>query len=134
MTIWTIGHSTHSIDNFTVLLTQSSIELVADVRSFPGSRKFPQFNRESFRTYADHMETEEFAAGVRKLLELAGKKRTAILCAESLWWRCHRQLVSDYLKVQGHRVVHIMPDGGSEEHPYSSPAKVLDGRLSYAAD
>jgi uncharacterized protein (DUF488 family) len=121
MTIWTIGHSTHSIDNFTALLTQFSIELVADVRSFPGSRKFPQFNRESFRAYADHMGTEEFAAGVSKLLELAGKKRTAILCAESLWRRCHR-------------VVHIMPDGGSEEHPYSSPAKVLDGRLSYAAD
>jgi uncharacterized protein (DUF488 family) len=84
-----------------------------------------------FRGYADHMETEEFKNGVRELLELATNSRVAVMCAEAVWWRCHRSLVADYLKVKGPEVIHILDEKKTEEHPFTSAARIVDGRLSY---
>ena len=168
LSVWTIGHSTLAIEDFLRLLQTSEIRRLADVRSFPGSRRYPQFNKdnlqsslsanqieyvhlpelggrrrarpdsinmswrnESFRGYADYMETHGFELGISKLLDLAAQRRTAIMCAESLWWRCHRSLISDYLKVKGIEVVHIIAGGKSEPHPYTSAATIVDGELSY---
>lgn len=88
----------------------------------------------SFRGYADHMATPEFAAGLQQLRELASEKRTALLCAEVLWWRCHRSLIADVLKVSGTDVIHILDARQTTIHPYTSPARVVDGQLSYASD
>jgi uncharacterized protein (DUF488 family) len=87
----------------------------------------------SFRGYADHIESAEFAAGLVELLELATARRTAIMCAEVLWWRCHRALIADVLTVRGIEVVHILDEKHAVTHPYPSAARVVDGQLSYAA-
>jgi uncharacterized protein (DUF488 family) len=166
--LWTIGHSTRSIAEFIEALASLEITVLADVRSFPGSRRYPHFNREqmavslpaagieyqhfpelggrrraltdsnnmtwrnkTFRGYADYMETSEFLAGIGRLLDLARTHRTAIMCAEAVWWRCHRSLISDYLKANGVRVMHIMAGGKSEEHPFTSAARIVNGELSY---
>lgn len=167
-TIWTIGHSTRSFEEFGLMLHAFNIELVADIRSYPGSRKFPQFNKEAleialpqtgieyvhlkdlggrrkvnpdskntawrhaaFRGYADYMETSAFKEGIKELIKLALHQRTAYMCSEAVWWRCHRSLVSDYLKVHGWKVMHIMSAGKAEEHPYTAPAKIVNGKLTY---
>jgi len=166
--IWTIGHSTHSFEEFVAMLHSFSIELVADIRSYPGSRKFPQFNKEeleislpqtdiqyvhlkdlggrrkantdskntgwrnaAFRGYADYMETDAFKDGIRELIKRALKQRTAYMCSEAVWWRCHRSMVSDYLKLQDWQVMHIMAVGKAEEHPYTAPARIVNGALNY---
>ena len=86
----------------------------------------------AFRGYADYMDTEPFRLALAMLLQLAERKRTAILCAEILWWRCHRSLIADLLKSRGHRVFHIRDRSTPEEHPYTSAARIVGGRLSYA--
>jgi uncharacterized protein (DUF488 family) len=171
LTIWTIGHSTREFDEFVRLLQENQIELLADVRSFPGSRKFPQFNKESlemtlpengigyihlkqlggrrrvlpdskntawrndaFRGYADYMETEDFRKGIDELVDLADENRTAIMCSEAVWWRCHRSMISDHLKAAGITVLHIMGEGKVVEHPYTSAARVVDGMLNYQSE
>jgi uncharacterized protein (DUF488 family) len=168
ITIWTIGHSTRKAEKFLELLQAHEIKVLVDVRSFPGSRRYPQFNREamaealgkigieyrhdarlggrrkpradshntawknpSFRAYADHMESEAFRSGVEELLEVAANERTAVMCAEAVWWRCHRSLISDYLKAEGHTVLHIIDQNKTEEHPFTSAARIVDGKLSY---
>ena len=170
LTIWTAGHSTRSSDELLELLRSQRIELLVDVRRFPGSRKYPHFNEgemsrwlgeagidyrlmkdlggrrtpradspntawrnASFRAYADYMETPEFQAAAQELLDLARAKRTAIMCSEAVWWRCHRSLVADYLKVRGIQVLHILSATKVDPHPYTSAATILEGRLSYAA-
>jgi uncharacterized protein (DUF488 family) len=170
MRIWTVGHSTRAIDEFISLIQANDIKLLADVRSLPGSRRYPQFNREmlacslgkagihyehfpelggrrkprsdsrnlawrnaSFRGYADYMETEQFRKGVERLLDLAaGTGPTAIMCAEAVWWRCHRSLISDYLKARRIEVMHILDANKTQPHPYTSAARVVNGKLSYA--
>ena len=77
------------------------------------------------------METEEFRKGIEALLELAGSKRVAIMCAEALWWRCHRSLIADFLKANGIEVIHIIGANKTEEHPYTSAARIVKGELSY---
>jgi uncharacterized protein (DUF488 family) len=172
MRIWTVGHSTRAIDEFISLIQANDIKLLADVRSLPGSRRYPQFNKEmlagslgkagiryehfpelggrrkakpeskntawrnaSFRGYADYMETEEFGKGVRRLIDLAGEAGpTAIMCAEAVWWRCHRALISDYLKAADIEVMHILDANKVEPHPYTSAARIVNGKLSYAAE
>jgi len=166
--LWTIGHSTLSINQLIETLRSFEIKVLVDVRSFPGSRRYPQFNKEQlkasltaggieyqhfpelggrrgarsdshniawrnkmFRGYADYMETEEFHSGIERLLEVARTRRTAIVCAEAVWWRCHRSLISDYLKAQGVEVTHIMAAGKSEPHPFTSAARIINGELSY---
>jgi uncharacterized protein (DUF488 family) len=167
--IWTIGHSTHTLDEFMAMLKFFQIELVADIRSFPGSKRYPHFNIEAlqvslpennikyihlkelggrrkvqpnsnntgwrlaaFKGYADYMETDAFKKGIQELEYYAYKKRTAFMCSEALWWRCHRSLVSDYLKVHGWIVNHIMGIGKGQEHPYTSPAEIVNGELKYS--
>ncbi|TKA92064.1 DUF488 family protein [Halopseudomonas bauzanensis] len=169
-TIWTIGHSTRSIEEFIALLHHYRIEAIADVRRFPGSRRLPQFGQEalraslneagidyqlitelggrrraaadsvnlawrnaSFRGYADHTASREFAIGLERLQQLAVRSRTSMMCAEVLWWRCHRSLVSDVLMVDGTRVMHIQDEQHCDEHPYTRPARLYQGRLTYDA-
>ncbi len=87
----------------------------------------------SFRGYADHIGSGEFSRGLDELLELTSRLRTALMCAEVLWWRCHRALIADVLCVRGIRVVHILDETHTVVHPYTSPARIVEGRLSYVA-
>jgi hypothetical protein len=86
----------------------------------------------SFRGYADYMETKPFRDGVDHLLEIARAGRTAIMCSEAVWWRCHRSMIADYLKAMGVRVLHILSPTKIQEHPYTSAARLVNGQLSYA--
>jgi uncharacterized protein (DUF488 family) len=168
--VWTIGHSTRSLEQFLGLLAPHQIEAVADVRRYPGSRRWLHFagdtlaealetrgltyvwlpelggRREprldspntawrsaAFRGYADYMATEAFAEGLERLLNLACGLRTAIMCAEAVWWRCHRGLIADVLRWLGVEVSHILGPGHSPPHPYTSAARLVGGHLSYAA-
>jgi uncharacterized protein (DUF488 family) len=169
LSIWTVGHSTRSADEFRALLAVHEIEIVVDVRRFPGSRRLPHFAAENlehdlakanilyrwiaelgcrrrgnpasanlawrhaaFRAYADHIASEEFADGINELLMLAGGLRTAIMCAEVLWWRCHRRLVADVLTSLGYEVRHIRDASEAEVHGLAPPAAIVDGVLTYA--
>jgi uncharacterized protein (DUF488 family) len=87
----------------------------------------------SFRGYADYMARPEFAQGLIQLLELASHARTAIMCAEAVWWRCHRSMIADALCVRGIKVMHIFDAKREILHPMTSPARIVHGRLSYAA-
>ena len=168
-TIWTVGHSTRSIDEFLSVLSAHRIELVADVRRFPGSRRLPHFAADAleqslasagiayrwfpnlggrrrpdpasinlawrhpaFRAYADHIATEEFAEGLFELMLLAGGLRTAIMCSEILWWRCHRRLIADVLTSLHGPVEHIRDESAAEPHRLTAPARLVRGRLTYA--
>lgn len=171
LTIFTIGHSNHSLDAFLALLQQHRIETLVDIRRFPGSKRHPQFSRESlsaalqaqgieylwlealggrrqrqkdgppspneglrhpsFRNYADYMLTDGFRQGVAKLLEIAEVRRTALMCAEALFWRCHRRLVSDYLTANGVGVQHIFPNGEVKPHEMTPEARVENGTVTY---
>jgi uncharacterized protein (DUF488 family) len=167
-TIYTIGHSTHSLDDFLAMLKSFNIKIIADIRRFPGSRKFPHFNKESlelslqeagieyihmlalggrrkakkdskntvwnnvsFKGYADYMETEEFQNALEKLEHIALQKPTAYMCSEAVWWRCHRSMVSDYLKAKRWKVFHIMAKEKAQEHKYTAPAKIIDDKVFY---
>lgn len=85
----------------------------------------------SFRGYADHLATPEFRQGLEQLKQLAAQTRTVMMCAEVLWWRCHRALVSDVLAVEGVEVLHIQDEERIEEHPYTRPARLHRGQLTY---
>jgi uncharacterized protein (DUF488 family) len=87
----------------------------------------------SFRGYADYMDTAPYAAARSRLATLASERRTAVMCAEAMWWQCHRSLISDDFKASGWTVLHILAPARVDEHPYTSAAHVEDGRLSYAA-
>ena len=169
--IYTIGHSTRTEDEFISILRSFSIQLLADIRTYPGSGRYPHFNKENlqqtlpehgiaykhfpalggrrkalkdskntawkneaFRGYADYMGTESFISGIKELEELAEQYTTAYMCSEAVWWRCHRSLVSDHLKWKGWKVLHMMGEGKSQEHPYTSPAKIIDGVLVYTTN
>lgn len=169
--IWTIGHSTHPIEEFLEMLKSFSIEVLVDVRSLPGSNKFPQFNQDqlqaslekedikylyfkdlggrrsahknskntiwqnkSFRGYADYMETEQFHQALGELKEIGKTKRTVYMCAEAVWWRCHRSMISDALKAEDWKVMHIMGVDKAIEHPYTKPAKIQNGKLIYGSN
>ncbi|GGK74156.1 DUF488 family protein [Rufibacter glacialis] len=156
-TIWTIGHSTRSPEEFVAALQSFHIEVLVDVRRYPGSKKYPHFNAsaletylpearidyrpqpelggrrkpkpdsantvwrsESFRGYADYSETPAFEEGIERLKEVATDKRTAYMCSEAVWWRCHRAIISDYLKERGWTVLHIMEAGTVKEHPFTA--------------
>ena len=172
MRIWTIGHSTRTIDEFISLLEANEIKVLADVRSWPGSKRYPHFNKDaltesltahgihyehfpelggkrkskpdsrntawrnaSFRGYADYMETEQFQNGIVRLLDPASESGAiAIMCAEAVWWRCHRSLIADYLTARGVEMLHILGPNKVELHPYTSAARIVNGELSYAPD
>jgi uncharacterized protein (DUF488 family) len=170
--IWTIGHSTRAIEEFITLLQSNEIKLLADVRVWPGSKRYPQFNKdalaqslnvhgiryehfpelggkrkpkpdshntawrnESFRGYADYMETPQFQAGIERLLGVADERgQTAVMCAEAVWWRCHRSLIADDLKARGVDVRHMLGANKVEPHPYTSAARIMNGKLSYRSE
>ena len=102
-------------------------------RPRPGSANTAWRNA-SFRGYADYMETAEFQGALARLLELAAGKRTAIMCAEAVWWSCHRALIADELKARGVEVLHIAGPGAPKPHPYTSAARLVNGKLSYSAE
>ena len=167
--LYTIGHSTRSLEDFLHLLRMSHIARLADVRTIPRSRHTPQFNRDAlqaalpnaglryvhlprlgglrqsrgsespnggwrsagFRGFADYMQTEEFTRGLDELWDLAAQCRTAIMCAEALYWRCHRALIADAFMVRGGTVSHILSDRKVEDHRMPSFAVVLEGRITY---
>ena len=89
------------------------------------------WRNDGFRGYADYMETPEFRRAIEALLREGAMRRVAIMCAEMLWWQCHRGLIADYLKAREHTVTHIATGGKTEPHPFTSAARMLDGRLSY---
>jgi len=92
------------------------------------------WRNEGFRGFADYMETVEFERGLQELLELSRTARTAIMCAEAVWWRCHRALISDALLTRGMTTVHLLGENKMEEHRLTRFAKIEDGRLAYPAD
>jgi len=191
MRIWTIGHSTRTLDEFISLLKANEINLLADVRAWPSSKRYPHFNKDalveslnaqriryehfpelggkrkskpdsrntawrnaSFRGYADYMETEQFQKGIERLLDIAGQgaatrpaaeakhdeweavtpRAIAIMCAEAVWWRCHRSLIADYLKARGVEVLHILGANKVDPHPYTPAARIVNGELTYEAE
>jgi uncharacterized protein (DUF488 family) len=171
-TLYTIGHSTRSLQEFIAALEAHSIQTLVDIRSFPMSRRLPHFNREalenplheagirymwlkelggrrkkirddspnlalrndSFRNYADYMLTEDFRRGVSELIELADQSRTAYMCAERVYFRCHRMLVSDWLVAHGHDVFHIDGTGPVKKHELMGEARLIDGEVLYRGD
>jgi len=171
-TLFTIGHSTRTLDDLTQALHAHSIATLADIRSSPMSRRLPHFNRESlaqtlpvagiqyvwmkelggrrrairddspnialrnssFRNYADYMLTDEFHRAAADLVLLAENSRTAYMCAERVYFQCHRMLLSDWLTVHGHEVRHIDGTGPAKPHKLLSEARVIDGELIYRAD
>lgn len=162
--IYTIGHSTHPLDEFIGILQNHGIEFLVDVRTIPRSRTNPQFNKDSvperlkaaeidyrhiaelgglrsrqkavidspntfwenksFRNYADYAMTETFRRGMEELKNIAAESICAIMCAEAVWWRCHRRIIADYLLVEGYQVFHIMGLDKAE------PAKVTNAIIN----
>ena len=170
--LYTIGHSTRTLEELIGALQAHEIEVLVDIRAFPMSRRLPQFNRESleqslpaagiryvwtkalggyrkkilaesphialrndsFRNYADYMLTPEFEEAIAELVGLAEKARTAYMCAERVYFHCHRMLVSDWLVANGHEVLHIDATGPVRPHRLTAEARMIDGRLLYRGD
>jgi uncharacterized protein (DUF488 family) len=163
-TVFTIGHSTRSVEEMTGLLGEANVRVVADVRAFPSSRRHPQFNRDAlvqwlaaagleyahlpglggrrspvpgslntawretaFQGYADHMSTPEFKRALAELESVARDRATAIMCAEAVWWRCHRRLIADALVVRGWRVEHLGIGDDRRLHQLPDSALVTPG-------
>jgi uncharacterized protein (DUF488 family) len=96
-----------------------------------GPTRHPAWRNDSFRNYADYMDTDEFHSALARLEEDAGREALAIMCAETLWWRCHRRLISDALAIHGHDVVHLIGAGQSQSHPLHPALRVEEGRPVY---
>lgn len=171
-TIYTIGHSTRTLDQLVAALKGHNIATLVDIRAFPMSRRLPHFNRESlemelpkqgiayvwmkelgghrkkirddspntglrndsFRNYADYMLTSEFEQAISQLVAIAQKSNTAIMCAERVYFQCHRMLVSDYLTAHGHTVLHIDDEKhATRAHKLMAEAQLVNGKLLYNA-
>ena len=171
-TLFTIGHSTRSIEELISALQAHNIKTLVDIRAFPMSRRLPHFNREtleqslgdagiryvwmkdlggmrkkaledspnvalrnaSFRNYADYMLTPEFERAMAELISLAERAPTAYMCAERVYFKCHRMLVSDWLVAHGHEVLHIDDAKPPKPHKLMSDARLIEGRLIYRGD
>ncbi len=171
-TLYTIGHSTRTLDELIEALQAHSIKTLVDIRAFPMSRRLPHFNREnlekslpavniqyvwirglggyrkksradslnvglrnaSFRNYADYMLSDEFKNSAAELVRLGEHAPTAYMCAERVYFRCHRMLVSDYLVAHGHEVLHIDGTGPARPHKLTAEARMIDGQLIYRGD
>ncbi|MCU1306020.1 MAG: hypothetical protein JWN45_715 [Acidobacteriaceae bacterium] len=171
-TIYTLGHSTRDLADFSAVLQAHEIQILADIRAFPMSKRLPHFNRErlelwlpeigieyrwmkelggrrkkiltespnialrndSFRNYADYMLTEEFQSAAGEVAKLAESRHVAIMCAERMYFQCHRMLVSDYLAASGHRVLHIENEKPPREHKMMDEARMVEGKLLYRGD
>ena len=167
-TLWTLGHSTRPWEEFTGMLDAAGIRTLADVRRFAGSRRNPQFSRdtmppalaaigirywplpamggrrkavadspntawrvEAFRAYADHLASPEHIAARAELMATALAGPTSVMCAEAVWWRCHRRLVADDFTARGWRVVHLMGPGQQQVHALNPDAVMIDDVLRY---
>lgn len=173
-TIFTIGHSTRDLADFSRVLQAHDIRLLEDIRAFPASRRFPHFNREhlelwlpeigceyawekdlggrrskqmpsgespnialrnpAFRNYADYMLSSQFQKAIERLIGRAEKANTAIMCAEYVYFRCHRMLVSDYLVSHGQAVLHILDENPPTPHGLTKEARMIEGKLVYRGD
>ena len=170
--LFTIGHSTRTLEELIGVLEAHSIQTLVDIRSFPMSRRLPYFNRESlektipaagiryvwmkdlggrrkkslpqsphvalrndsFRNYADYMLTPEFERAIAELVRMGEQSRAAYMCAERVYFRCHRMLVSDWLVAQGHEVLHIDDAGPVKPHHLMQEARMVEGKLIYRGD
>jgi uncharacterized protein (DUF488 family) len=170
--LYTIGHSTRSLDDLIGTLRAHRIQTLVDIRAFPMSKRLPQFNREalekslpeagiryvwmkalggyrkkspdrspnialrnqSFRNYADHMLSAEFERAAAELVKIAEETRTAYMCAERVYFHCHRMLVSDWLVAHGHEVLHIDGTGPAKGHSLTQEARMIEGQLIYRGD
>lgn len=170
--LFSIGHSTRSIEELIAALQAHQIQTLVDIRAFPMSRRLPHFNREalelslpaagirydwikalggyrkkilaespnialrneSFRNYADYMLTEEFEKAAAELIALSEAAPTVYMCAERIYFHCHRMLVSDWLVTHGHRVFNIDGTGPVKEHALTAEARIVAGRLIYRGD
>jgi uncharacterized protein (DUF488 family) len=171
-TLYTIGHSTRTLDELVSALKAHGIATLVDIRAFPMSRRLPHFNREAlerslpeqgiryvwmqalggyrksarkdsphtalrnanFRNYADYTLTPEFEQAAADLLQLATNAPTACMCAERVYFRCHRMIVSDWLVAHGHEVFHIDAEGPAKPHKLFTEARVIEGQLIYRGD
>lgn len=171
-TLYTIGHSTRTLEELIAALRAHQIETLVDIRSFPISRRLPHFNREflettlpssgirylwmkalggyrkkirddspntalrsaNFRNYADHMLTTEFETAIADLIRIADQSRTAYMCAERVWFHCHRMLVSDWLVAHGHTVLHIDGAGSPRPHRLTPEARLVNDQVLYPGD
>ena len=166
--IYSIGHSTRSIDDFIALLKAHEVTRLADIRSVPRSRRHPHFSIESlsvslpaagiayrhfpglgglrkprpdsgntawrhagFRGYADYMQTPAFEASLASLTEYASDAGGVMMCAEAVWWRCHRQLVADALVARGVTVRHIASARAAPPHTLTGFARLIQGKVTY---
>jgi len=167
----TIGHSNLALETLIGLLQQHQVEVLVDIRRFPGSRTFPQFNQvtfsaalqaagiaycwieqlggrrplqhlknpslnlglrnASFRNYGDYMQTPAFREGFAELMEIVRAHRAVIMCSESVYWRCHRRLVSDYAIAAGLTVQHIFSNGTLRPHQLTAGALIKRKRVTY---
>jgi uncharacterized protein (DUF488 family) len=168
-TLWTVGHGTLPAPAFATLVSEAGIQIVVDVRRFPGSRRNPQFGSDQiaawladagvgyewapslggrrkvsadspntglrnaqFRAYADHMATAEFRDGVACLLATAAERPVAVMCAESVWWRCHRRLLADHVVlVKGWDIEHVMHAGRRLQHTVTPGARAVGDVVIY---
>ena len=168
-TIYTIGHSTRTLEELIEALKAHGIQRLVDIRAFPASRRMPWFARESletalpaagiqyvwmkelggrrkkqgfespntglrndsFRNYADYMLTDLFQLAAAEVVRMAEEKPTAIMCAERMFFQCHRMLVSDYLSLRGNEVLHIVDGSPMKPHRITPEAKLVDGRVVY---
>jgi uncharacterized protein (DUF488 family) len=171
-TLYSIGHSTRTLEELIAALQAHAIETLVDIRSFPMSRRLPHFNRESlqqalpkaglqyvwmkalggyrkkmrddspnvalrnasFRNYADYMLTAEFEQAIAELVRIAEHSPTAYMCAERVWFHCHRMLVSDWLVTHGHTVLHIDAQAPPRPHHLTNEARLVDRQLLYRGD
>jgi len=172
---FTIGHSTHSIEEFAALLAAADVKLVVDVRTVPRSRTNPQFNRDvlpallapqgvayrhlpelgglrgrqrdaspevnafwenpSFHNFADYAMSATFRSGLETLRESGRAARLGVMCAEAVWWRCHRRIIADYLIAAGEEVFHILGASHIERAHLTPAARIgADGTLAYPKD
>jgi uncharacterized protein (DUF488 family) len=168
LTVYTVGHSTRSFEEFVEILKAFNITLLMDIRAVPQNRHSPQFNKDqlsntlkfegikylslpsiggmrhpkkdsinlalrnsSFRGYADFMQTKEFTENLLKIIVLAKENCLAIMCAEALPWRCHRNLISDMLVVRHVNVLHIISKVDTVTHQLNELAHVEGTKISY---
>lgn len=174
MDVYTIGHSTRTLEELIGMLREAGVRRLADVRLIPRSRTNPQFNSDTlpsalaaagidyrhlpalggrrglrrdapstntlwrvpaFRNYADYAQTPQFRAALDGLEHLALERPTAIMCAEAVWWRCHRRLIADYLLHDRWNVVHLMAPGQQQSAVLTPGAVPRDDRtLDYPGD
>jgi uncharacterized protein (DUF488 family) len=171
-TLYTIGHSTRTLDELVSVLKAHGVDTLVDIRAFPMSRRLPHFNREalerslpdqgirylwrkalggyrkaahkdsphtalrnaSFRNYADYALTPEFERAMAELVQIASRSRLAYMCAERVYFRCHRMIVSDWLVANGHEVLHIDDEGPARPHKLFAEARIIDGQVIYRGD